>query len=69
MLPMSLKSKSNGEYAEIAKLLPGESQADAQFGQTVACVDNDIIAIGDYGHDVMVDGNTELGVGSIFLFK
>jgi hypothetical protein len=51
------KKEPNGEYAEIAKLLPEKSQADAQFGQTVA-VANKVIAIGAPNEG-----------GRIFLFK
>jgi hypothetical protein len=62
------KRGTNGQYAEIAKLLPEESQADASFGQTVA-VDDQIIAIGAPEQDITVDGNTRGNIGSVFLFK
>ena len=62
------KRGTNGQYAEIAKLLPEESQAGASFGQTVA-VDDQIIAIGAPEQDVTVDGNKRHSVGSVFLFK
>ena len=62
------KRGTNGQYAEIAKLLPEESQAGAYFGQTVAVADQ-IIAIGAPEQDITVDGNKRHSIGSVFLFK
>ena len=62
------KKESTGEYTEIAKVLPEESQAYAHFGQTVAVADQ-IIAIGAPYQDITVDGNKRQSVGSVFLFK
>ena len=62
------KRGTNGQYSEISKLLPEESQAGASFGQTVAVADQ-IIAVGAPNQKIMVNGNNVDGVGSVFLFK
>lgn len=62
------KRGTNGQYAEIAKLLPEESQADAQFGHTVAVADQ-VIAIGAPNTDITIDGSKRYDIGIVLLFK
>jgi hypothetical protein len=62
------KRGTNGQYSEIAKLLPEESQSGASFGYAVA-IENGVIAVGAITQKIVTNGNDKRNVGSVFIFK
>ena len=62
------KRGTNGQYSEVAKLLPEESQGGAWFGDSVA-IENGVIAVGALTHEITLNGSGYYSAGSVFLFK
>ena len=62
------KRGTNGQYSEIAKLLPEESQGGAWFGDSVA-IEDGVIAVGALTHEITLNGSGFYSAGSVFLFK